>query len=152
MAKKKLQPTLNPRDIVKTREDAQALGLLPPVKGCDPRSPNGSRKIPYYSIRKFLNTISDDICPDELIRAFRMYWPSIKKLTMKEAWLRSVYIQAISGNMSATYFIADRMEGKVPEGNTDNGKGTILEAIDKLTEEADENHRSEDSGIQNEQG
>lgn len=83
-------------------------------------------------IRHILKRISNERAPDVLLTAFKLYWPGIQFMTMREAWLRVVYMEAIQGQAWASYFIADRMEGKVAEsGGLSNSKGAILDAIDK---------------------
>jgi hypothetical protein len=115
-------------------ETAVLKGLIPIRKGDKPRG-TGHKLSEYYTIRKMLNNIADEVCPPEMLTVFRTYWPKICIMTMKEAWLRTVYVAAIGGNESAWYFIADRTEGKVREGSLENGKGLILETIDKLVDD-----------------
>jgi hypothetical protein len=83
------------------------------------------------SIRAILTKIHDDYAPDVLLTVFKQYWPNLKKITMKEAWLRIVYLEAIQGSPWATTFIANRTEGAVETGGLLEDKGTILSAIDR---------------------
>jgi hypothetical protein len=96
----------------------------------------------FKSIKSFLVNMHDEEATGEILTAFRHYWPSIKGMTMREAWLRIVYMEAIAGQPWASMFIADRSEGKVGEGGLANDKGTILNSIEQMldnpiTEEAE---------------
>ena len=86
------------------------------------------------NIKSIIREIHTEICPEALLTAFRLYWPHLKVITMREAWIRVVYMEAIQGQPWASYFIADRDEGKVSEIGMPNNKGTILEALDKEME------------------
>jgi len=122
------------KGLPRNREEAVARGLSPAWKGevLNPRGANNSRA--HFTIRDYLNKISDEDCPGELLTVYRKFWPTVVSMTMKEAWLRITYMEAIGGNPSAWYFIADRLEGKVTETGIGNNKGLILSAIDQMIE------------------
>lgn len=123
----------DPKVIVKDRASAVAYGLTPAVPGQKLRLEYPQNPIKnYYTIKDILNRIHDEDAPAELLTAFRLYWPHMKKMTMKEAWLRVVYMEAIGGQPWASMFIAERSEGKVSEGGLANSKGAILNAVDEL--------------------
>jgi hypothetical protein len=83
------------------------------------------------NIKSIIRDIHNEICPEQLLTAFRLYWPHLKVITMREAWIRVVYMEAIQGQPWASYFIADRDEGKVSEVGMPNNRGSILEAFDQ---------------------
>jgi hypothetical protein len=95
-----------------------------------PQVYEGLRK--HRSIKSFLNELHDEECSGEVLTAFRHYFPKLRKMTMREAWLRVVYMEAIAAQPWASMFVADRSEGKVGEGGMANDKGTILGAIEKM--------------------
>jgi hypothetical protein len=110
------------------------------VRGIDPRRNDAVDvviKRREKSIRTLIRKLHDEICPPELITAFRVYWPNLNpRMTMKEAWLRVVYMEAIGGKPWASYFIAERDEGRVQEsGHGGEGKGMILEAISGMMQD-----------------
>jgi hypothetical protein len=86
----------------------------------------------HTSIKSFLSEMHDEECSGEVLTAFRHYFPKIKRMTMREAWLRIVYMEAIAAHPWASMFIADRSEGKVGEGGIANDKGTILAAVEQM--------------------
>jgi hypothetical protein len=88
----------------------------------------------HRSIKNFLVELHDEECSGEILTAFRHYFPKIKRMTMREAWLRIVYMEAIAAHPWASMFIADRSEGKVGEGGIANDKGTILAAVEQMLE------------------
>jgi hypothetical protein len=91
---------------------------------------DGLRK--HRSIKNFLLELHDEECSGEILTAFRHYFPKLRKMTMREAWLRVVYMEAIAAAPWASMFIADRSEGKVGEGGIANDKGTILSSIEQM--------------------
>ena len=83
------------------------------------------------SIKQMINQLHAEPAPQVIMQTFQRYWPHIKHMTMKEAWLRVIYLEALSGQPWATNFIAYRTEGNVDnKADTDN-KGSILAAIDE---------------------
>jgi hypothetical protein len=120
-------PRTNGTENIANRESAVARGI-------DPRryDPDAIKiKARAHSIRTIIRKLHSEVCPPLLITAFRVYWPNLDmRMTMKEAWLRVVYMEAISGKPWASYFMAERDEGRVPEsGHGGDDKGLILEAI-----------------------
>lgn len=97
-----------------------------PFAGSDPLKAAGERPL---TIKQTLNRIHKELAPPMVIKAFQKYWPGIKKMTMKEAWLRIVYMEAIGGAPWATTFIANRTEGLVDANTGTDNRGSILEAI-----------------------
>lgn len=83
------------------------------------------------SIKQTLNMLHSEPAPAVIMQTFQKYWPHIKSMTMKEAWMRVIYLEALSGQPWATNFIAYRTEGPVDsKADTDN-KGSILAAIEE---------------------
>lgn len=107
------------------------------VRGLQPHSSktHNPRATNSRSIKNVLDGIHDEPAPAELLTAFRKYWPGIRQMSMKEAWLRTVYMEAVAGQPWASFFVADRTEGKIGEGGLSNGKGKILEAIDTMMDQ-----------------
>jgi len=95
------------------------------------RTDRGKRK----SIGKMLLELGDEVCPPELMTYYRKTFPCVGNLTMREAWLRVIYMEALSGQSWASYFIAERTEGRVTEGVKDDSKGLLLDAIDELVKD-----------------
>ena len=91
----------------------------------------------YNSIKAFFNDLHDQEATGELLTAFRRYWPDMRRMTMREAWLRVVYLEAIAGEPWASNFIADRTEGRITEGGSANDKGSILRAIEEEMEKSE---------------
>jgi len=132
-------------DVVVDGEKKSAIGATPVVRagkvigynrlgtGADHASagPGCARTA---NIKSIIRSIHNEVCPEALLTAFRLYWPHLKIITMREAWIRVVYMEAIQGQPWASYFIADRDEGKVSEVGMPNNKGTILEALEKEME------------------
>jgi len=127
MAAIKIGPQFN----VNNRESAVAHGL-------DPRRSDSidlQIRKRGHNIRTIIRKIHDENCPQILITAFKCYWPGIVKMTMKEAWLRIIYMEAIAGKPWASFFLAERDEGRIAEaGHSGENKGMILEALDKMME------------------
>jgi hypothetical protein len=96
--------------------------------GDDPRKARGEKP---STIKQVLNKVHREDAPPAVVTAFQKYWPGIKRMTMKEAWLRIVYMEAIGGAPWATQFIANRTEGLVGTGSGEDNKGSILAAINK---------------------
>jgi hypothetical protein len=96
------------------------------LEGKDPLSLAGEKPL---TIKQTLNRIHKELAPPMVVKAFQKYWPGIKKMTMKEAWLRIVYMEAIGGAPWATTFIANRTEGLVDANTGADNRGSILEAI-----------------------
>lgn len=81
------------------------------------------------SIKSLLNKIHNEPAPVIILTAFRTYWPDIQSMTMKEAWLRIVYMEAIAGQPWASSFLAYRSEGNMDSSGLEANKGAILAAI-----------------------
>jgi hypothetical protein len=96
--------------------------------GDDPHKLAGEKSL---TIKQILNRVHNEDAPPAVVTAFQKYWPGIKRMTMKEAWLRIVYMEAIGGAPWATQFIANRTEGLVGTGYGEDNKGSILAAINK---------------------
>jgi hypothetical protein len=103
----------------------------PNMIGIAPSLPGAEKRSNSKSIRSLLNKIHQEYCPQVLLTVFKQYWPDITKITMKEAWLRIVFLEALSGQPWATQFIANRTEGAVETSGLAEDRGTILSAIDK---------------------
>jgi hypothetical protein len=130
----KIPKSGSPHDVIKDRESALAWGLQPLKKGQQPPQANNPGSKKFRSIKAFLNELHDEEATPELISVFRQYWPHMKNMTMREAWLRVVYLEAIAGQPWASLFVADRTEGKVGEGGISSDKGTILKSIENMME------------------
>lgn len=96
------------------------------LAGSDPLKAAGEKPL---TIKQILNKVHNELAPPMVVKAFQKYWPGIKKMTMKEAWLRIVYMEAIGGAPWATTFIANRTEGLVDANTGTDNRGSILEAI-----------------------
>lgn len=83
------------------------------------------------SIKQTLNMLHSEPAPEIILQTFKKYWPQIKTMTMKEAWLRVIYLEALSGQPWASNFIAYRTEGSVDNHADTDNKGAILAAIDE---------------------
>jgi hypothetical protein len=62
---------------------------------------------------------------------------------MRFGMLLRTYYDAIRGDKDARQFIAERTEGKVGERGLAEGKGEILDAIDKMLEQPQLEDKSE---------
>jgi nitric oxide synthase oxygenase domain/subunit len=123
--------TGNGTERIYNRESAVSRGIDSRLNNKDQREINARGR----NIRTMLRKIHDEECPGSLLTAFRVYWPRMRAMTMKEAWLRVVYMEAIAGHPWASYFIADHDEGRVADqGHGGENQGIILEAIEKMME------------------
>lgn len=87
-------------------------------------------------IPEILRRIGDDPIPEVFVEQLRIINPKIKiepkNNNMRFGMLLRTYYDAIRGDKDARGFIAERTEGKVGERGLVEGKGEIMEAIDKL--------------------
>lgn len=87
-------------------------------------------------IPDILRRIGDDPIPEVFYNQLKIINPKLniqpKNNNMRFGMLLRVYYDAIRGDKDARNFIAERTEGKVGERGLAEGKGEIMEAIDKM--------------------
>lgn len=87
-------------------------------------------------IPDILRKIGDDPIPEVFFEQLKQINPKIqiapKNNNMRFGMLLRTYYDALRGDKEAREFIAVRTEGKVRERGIGEGKGEILEAIDKM--------------------
>lgn len=105
------------------------------IKPGETRNPNG-RPPSHKCIPDILRKIGNDPIPQVFMEQLRLINPKIQikpeNNNMRFGMLLRTYYDAIRGDKDARNFIAERTEGKVSERGISEGKGEILEAIDKL--------------------
>lgn len=105
------------------------------IKPGEVRNPYG-RPPTTKCIPDILRRIGDDPIPEVFLDQLKFINPKIriepKNNNMRFGMLLRTYYDAIRGDKDARNFIAERTEGKVTEKGLGEGKGEILEAIDKI--------------------
>lgn len=73
--------------------------------------PKGIRRI-----KDLLNHFGSYKCPKETIAEVRKRFPGVNQLDLQEAVMLKTYAAALDGEAWALEFVAERTEGKVPQG------------------------------------
>jgi hypothetical protein len=134
--KKKVPEEIVPEEIVPKKR--VYFGGKQGINGAKPgevRNPYG-RPPTAKCIPDILRRIGDDPIPEVFLNQLKFINPKIriepKNNNMRFGMLLRTYYDAIRGDKDARHFIAERTEGKVTEKGLGEGKGEILEAIDRI--------------------
>jgi hypothetical protein len=110
-----------PRDKQRKSHWPKGYCPIPPEKRIqkgEHRNPNaGNAPRQYQTINSLLRKLGTEICPEEQIKEIRKIFPDFQPregMTIQEATIARVWLEAARGMSWAQEFTAERTEGKVP--------------------------------------
>lgn len=120
----KKQPKIKPAKAIDKQRQNKGLDNLVKWKPGQSGNPKGRPPL-GKSIPDMLRRFGEWQCPDSLVKKMQTLFPDAKELTVQEAVYLRVYTEALQGESWAVQFIADRTEGKVPQGIVGDNDGPV---------------------------